>query len=118
MHWNGGGLPGFWSYVSKSREREWIHPTEKPLALMLKLVEQFSDEGETILDPFSGSASTGVAAIRLGRRFLGAELDPGYHAAALERLQAECLGLGLTDFRRGQQALFSAGDIAGTVRET
>lgn len=108
MHWNGGGMPAFWSYTSKSAEREWIHPTEKPLALMLKLVSQFSDEGELVFDPFAGSGTTGVAAVRLMRRFVGCEIDPGFHLSASERLEAECLGLGLSDYKRGQQSLFGS----------
>ncbi len=63
------------------------HKNEKPEALMVQLLEVFTDPGQTILDPFAGSGTTGVAAIRLGRRFLGWEKDPKYHAIATRRLQ-------------------------------
>lgn len=83
--WNGGGSHGVF-VVNKGGDERTGHPTQKPLALMEKLVRLFSDRGETICDPFSGSASTGVAAIRLGRGFVGWELDEKFHAAAAVRL--------------------------------
>lgn len=83
--WNGGGAHGVW-IVPKGGDERAGHPTQKPLALMEKLVRLFTDHGETILDPFAGSGTTGVAAIRLGRNFIGWEKDPKYHAIALRRL--------------------------------
>ena len=62
------------------------HPCPKPVSLMEALVRDFTDPGELILDPFGGSGTTGVAAIRLGRRFIGWERDPKYHAVATKRL--------------------------------
>ena len=56
--------------------------------IMESLVRDFTDPGDLILDPFAGSGTTGVAAIRLGRRFIGWEKDPKYHAIALKRLTA------------------------------
>jgi site-specific DNA-methyltransferase (adenine-specific) len=67
-----------------------VHPTQKPLALMRALVADFSDEGERILDPFAGSGSTAVACKELGRRFVGWELSPVYHAAAAGRINRAC----------------------------
>jgi len=84
--WNGGGSHGVFK-VSKSDDRTG-HPTQKPIALMEKLIRLFTDPGDLILDPFAGSGTTGVAAIRLGRRFIGWEKDPKYHAIALKRLKA------------------------------
>lgn len=55
---------------------------------MERLVRDFSDRGELILDPFAGSGTTGVAALRLGRRFLGWERNPKYHGTADRRLAA------------------------------
>ncbi len=85
--WNGGGLPGFWSYPSKEGSKR-VHPTQKPLALLERLIEQFTDHDDLICDPFAGAASTGVAAIRMGRRWIGWERDPKYFAAACRRLKA------------------------------
>jgi site-specific DNA-methyltransferase (adenine-specific) len=64
------------------------HETQKPIDLMVELVRLFTDPGDLILDPFAGSGTTGVAAIRLGRRFIGWERDPKYHAIAVKRLTA------------------------------
>lgn len=58
----------------------------KPDWLMEKIIGDYTKRGETILDPFAGSGTTGVAAIRLGRNFIGWERDPKYHAIALRRL--------------------------------
>jgi site-specific DNA-methyltransferase (adenine-specific) len=65
------------------------HPTTKPLALMSELVDLFSEPGETVLDPFAGSGSTGVACNRLGRNFIGWELDANYHAIATRRFNGD-----------------------------
>jgi site-specific DNA-methyltransferase (adenine-specific) len=84
--WNGKGRPAFWSFLTE-RDRHG-HPTPKPIGLMEALIADFTDPGDLILDPFAGSGTTGVAAIRLGRRFIGWEKDPKYHAIAMKRLEA------------------------------
>lgn len=84
--WNAKGAQGFWEYGTE-RDRHG-HPTQKPIDLMEKLIRDFTDPGDLILDPFAGSGTTGVAAIRLGRRFIGWEKDPKYHAIAVKRLAA------------------------------
>jgi site-specific DNA-methyltransferase (adenine-specific) len=85
-----------------------VHSTEKPIALMLELVRLFTDPGELVIDPFAGSGTTGVACVRLGRRFAGAELDPAMAKIARERLAAETDGLSLGAARAGQTPLFPA----------
>ncbi len=80
--------------------------TPKPLGLMLELVELFTDPNDLIIDPFAGSGSTLVAALRLGRRAIGIERDPKYHALIVDRLAAERDGSTLRDARAGQGALF------------
>jgi DNA modification methylase len=65
------------------------HPTQKPLAVLSLLIALTTVAGETVLDPFAGSGSTGVAAVRLGRTAHLIERDPGYAALARERLAAE-----------------------------
>lgn len=62
------------------------HPTEKPLDLMCWCVGFTSG---TVLDPFMGSGTTGVACVRLGRKFIGIEIDPEYFEIACERIQRE-----------------------------
>jgi site-specific DNA-methyltransferase (adenine-specific) len=97
--WNGGGSHGVF-HVNKGGDPRTGHQTQKPLALMELLVRLFSNKGELILDPFAGSGTTGVAALRLGRRFLGWELNAAYVAVARKRLATarEQLELGLRDF--------------------
>lgn len=62
------------------------HPTQKPLAVMLWTLREVG--GDSILDPFMGSGTTGVAAIKLGRRFTGIEIDPKYFDLARRRIDA------------------------------
>ena len=57
------------------------HPTAKPVELMRWLVRTYSNPGDTVLDPFMGSGSTGVACVEEGREFIGVELDPKATAA-------------------------------------
>jgi len=61
------------------------HPTQKPVALM-EWCLGFLPNAQTILDPFCGSGSTGVACVNLGRSFIGIELDPGYFDIAVKRI--------------------------------
>lgn len=64
------------------------HPTQKPLALARYLVLTYSDPGDLVADPYAGSGTFGVAALSLGRRFLGAEADPRWREVAEKRLEA------------------------------
>ena len=63
------------------------HPCPKPINLMRWLVNRASLPGETILDPFMGSGTTGVAAVKLGRKFIGCEIEPRYFDIACRRIQ-------------------------------
>ena len=67
---------------------EFGHPTQKPLPLMSWCLG-FLPEARTILDPFMGSGTTGVACVQLGRKFIGIELDPGYFDIACRRISDE-----------------------------
>ncbi len=62
------------------------HPTQKPLSL-IKLLLDKTHEGDTILDPFMGSGTTGVACVQTGRNFIGIEIDPTYYAIAEKRIK-------------------------------
>jgi len=64
-----------------------VHPTQKPLALMSWSIGLFGSD--VTCDPFMGSGTTGVAAVRLGRKFYGCEIDPTYFEIAKKRIQAE-----------------------------
>jgi len=61
------------------------HPTQKPVALMEWCLTFI--KGETVLDPFMGSATTGVACVRTGRKFIGVEIDKGYFEIAKQRIK-------------------------------
>lgn len=63
------------------------HPTQKPVKILERIIEIASDEGDLILDPFMGVGSTGVAALRQGRRFIGFDIDAEYVEAARNRLK-------------------------------
>src|SRR5699024_5922609 len=64
--------------ISFSRDKNKLHPTQKPLALMEYLIKTYSDEGETVLDNCMGSGTTGIACKNLSRNFIGIELDEEY----------------------------------------
>lgn len=83
--WNRGGGPGKWDVPLES---DRVHPTQKPLALMEMLLRDFTDYGDVVLDPFMGSGTTGVAAVRLGRKFIGIERVEKHFESARKRLSA------------------------------
>ena len=63
-----------------------VHKWPKPIELMRFLVTRWTRPGDTVLDPFMGSGTTGVACVQTGRNFVGIELDPGYFAIAQRRI--------------------------------
>lgn len=91
MRWNGGGKRGFIIMPTEANfsQVERVHETQKPIDLMLELVADFSDPGDLILDPFAGSGTTAIAALMLGRRFIGWERDDNYHAIATRRISGD-----------------------------
>lgn len=64
------------------------HPTEKPVALMEMYIRNSTQPGEIVIDPFMGSGSTGVAAIRAGRKFIGMELEKRWFDTACQRIES------------------------------
>lgn len=64
------------------------HPTEKPVDLLEYLLSKFSSENDSVLDPFMGSGSTGVACKNLSRKFIGIEMDSNYFAIAKDRIDS------------------------------
>jgi site-specific DNA-methyltransferase (adenine-specific) len=90
--WNGGGKRGVFVHGKSDAGmghggQRHHHPTQKPISLMAELVGLFTDPGESILDPFMGSGSTGVAAVAGRRRFIGIEIDSGYFDTACRRIE-------------------------------
>ncbi len=64
------------------------HPTQKPLALLERILDACTAPGDSVLDPFCGSGTTGVAAVSRGRKFVGIERDPAYLELSVQRIQA------------------------------
>ncbi len=108
--WNGGGRLAVYVHNKRDPVTPYAqpndHPTQKPVPLMLDLVRDFTDRDDLIIDPFAGSGTTGVAALRLGRRFLGCERDAKYARLAADRLSAEQRDSTLQAFQAGQTPLF------------
>lgn len=86
--WNGGGKRGVYTHPVNGPGRHGAHPTEKPLGLMRELIGDFTQPGDVVLDPFMGSGTTGVAAMQMGRRFIGIERDPQWFELACDRVAA------------------------------
>lgn len=86
--WNAGGKRGVYTHLVNNADRTGLHPTEKPVSLMAELLTDFTNEGQTILDPFMGSGTTGVAAVRMDRKFIGIEQNREYFELACKRLAA------------------------------
>ena len=88
MRWNGGGTPATWQhFTAKGDSRPEGHPCPKPLPLMVELVNDFTDEGETILDPFAGSGQTGKAAKLNGRKAILIEVNERYCEIAANEMR-------------------------------
>ena len=92
-----GGKPTFHSEYDNGiyeypicHDKGRFHPTQKPLALFEDLVRKHSNEGDLVLDCFSGAATTAVACINLNRGFIGCELDKEYYDKSMKRIE-ECL---------------------------
>lgn len=81
-------MPAF-SSGAKATNGEKVHPTQKPVELIQKAIEDSTEPGAVVLDTFMGSGTTALAAMRTGRHYIGFELDEKYHAIAMERIAAE-----------------------------
>ena len=95
-NWKGGKVAGFKTVNTGDRHpttvQKWtrdrgLHPTQKPVAMLEWLAKTYTDENDTILDPFMGSGSTGVACKNLNRNFIGIELDEKYFEIAKRRIE-------------------------------
>lgn len=76
---------------------ERLHPTQKPIKLMERCIEFITKPGDTILDPYMGSGTTGVACVQTGRKFIGIEIDPIYYAIAEKRIREAQMQLRLPE---------------------
>ena len=113
---NEGGKipPTVWDDVQQVycyRSERTGFPTQKPLALYERIIKASSNEGDVVLDPFCGCATTPIAAERLGRQWVGMDIWDGAHQMVLDRLESEGLAVPNRRGRRGQGALITFGDI-------
>lgn len=84
------GSGRMWTQIAPRREEKAFgsHPTQKPVALLERIIEASTPEDAAILDPFNGSGTSGVAALKLGRRYTGIDLDAKYLELTKKRLDA------------------------------
>ena len=68
--------------------RDRLHPTQKPEALLYRVISATTKPGDVVLDPFFGTGTTGAVAKRLGRQWIGCEREEGYRRIALERIES------------------------------
>ena len=94
LAWRDGGKSKFIAHVwdggiraGSPDNRTFCHPSQKPIEVMEWCLRQLPEDARTILDPFMGSGTTGVACAKLGRKFIGIELEPSYFDIACERIQ-------------------------------
>lgn len=109
--WNAGGKRGVYTHCVNGPDRHGEHPTEKPISLMSEIIADFTNPGDTILDPFMGSGTTAIAALKLGRKFIGVEKNEVYFKLACDRIRASLSGASgfkRQHFDERQQDLLSA----------
>ena len=78
-----------WEKNNHTTSKEYCgwHPTQKPISLLERVIKANTNEGDTVLDVFSGSGSTAIASKRTNRNFIGCELDKEYFTKSLERIE-------------------------------
>ena len=113
----GKQMKSVWRFSTPSDEEKRLgkHPTQKPLALIARCLRATTDPGDLVFDPFSGSGSTGVAALKLGRHFVGCEQNKTYATLAARRLneaapceiEADATTTSASGLRSRQPALFA-----------
>lgn len=109
------------SVLEFDKDEDYVHPTQKPVALYEYLINTYTNFGETVLDITMGSGTTIIAAIRTGRKSIGIERDPKYFSIAEKRIKQAAQQPALfhatqqsvqrTGGESGQQSLFSAGEV-------
>lgn len=86
---NGKQMKSVWSFTAPNGEEKEFgkHPTQKPIALLKRIILASTNEGDLIFDPFSGSSTTGIAAIKAHRKFVGTELETEFIKLSIARLK-------------------------------
>ena len=88
LAWN-DEYPAQSNVMRMSKPSDDCHPNVKPIELVQRFIQQHTQPGATVLDPFMGSSTTGIACLRTGRNFIGIEKDPTHFATAVERIKRE-----------------------------
>jgi site-specific DNA-methyltransferase (adenine-specific) len=94
---NGGKqMKSVWRMTSPKMSEKMYgrHPTQKPVELVYRCIEASTVKGGMVFDPFAGSSTTGVAALTLGRKYIGVEFDSAYVDLSIRRLSGLCSNLG------------------------
>lgn len=76
-----------WEKNNHTTSKEYVnwHPTQKPIEILQRMIKGYTNPGDTVIDIFSGSGSTWIAAEAVGRKFIGCELDRDYYEKSIER---------------------------------
>lgn len=98
--------PDLWECEWHPTDRKHDHSAEKPIPLYERALSLICDPDAVVLDPFQGSGTTGCAALRTGRRYIGVERDEVFAATARDRLAADEAGSTMAAARAGQYPLF------------
>lgn len=88
---DGKQMRSVWSITAPRPEEKSFgkHPTQKPVELLDRIIESSTNKGDVVLDPFTGSSTTGVAALRQGRKFIGIDMEKEYLDLSVKRLKSE-----------------------------
>ena len=103
-------MKSVWTDIDAPGQQEKVfgkHPTQKPIALLERIIVASSDEDDLVLDPFTGSGTTGIAAARLNRKFIGIEQEEKYLKLCIKRYKQEFVKAGyspLLDYERQTNA--------------
>lgn len=82
------GFTDVWTDIDFYKEKH-LHPTQKPIKLIRRLIAASSNVGDVVLDPFSGAGSTQISCVQLGRHYIGIELDTEYYNIGVQRIAEE-----------------------------
>lgn len=86
------GYTDVWTDIDFYKEKH-LHPTQKPIKLIRRLIEASSNVGDIVLDPFSGAGSTQISCVQLKRHYIGIELDTAYYNIGLQRIAEEKMAI-------------------------
>lgn len=78
---------GLWVFAPEKKQKEYGHPAMFPIELPLRIIKMLTYKNDIVLDPFSGTATTGIACIKTGRNYIGIEKDSEYQKIALNRIK-------------------------------